>query len=208
VPGSIYGDAMAGGFLVRAAAKATLQAWLPQYLAEVGRRFLPGGEPLPAIQRWETPHSFEDVPLHHTPLVAVTTPGLVDEPQRDGRGLWRGRMATGVVTVVAARDRDACADLADLYELAIRTCLLQHPSLGGHVDSVGWADTRYDELRGVEAQFQGAATMLFVVELELGYGAPAGPEDPELLELPVPSATEDEDWPTITAATVTVEAKD
>lgn len=204
---NIYGDTMAGAFTVRHAVRDTLQAWLPFYLAEVGRRFLDTQEPLPAVARWETPHNFEDIPVQHTPLVAITTPGLVDEPTRTGDGLWRGTYACGVVIVVAARSRDEVADLADLYELAVRSAILQHPGLGDRVDDTTWVDNRYDELREVEAQRMSAATDLFLVNLELGYGAPVGPEDPLLMELPVPSPDVNGDWPTITAATVTVAKK-
>lgn len=123
---------------VAQAAEATLKAWLPATVAEVADAH--------ALELF-VPRDPEDYRLVATAdavravdrvAVAVTSPGLTERPRRSGRGTYDARYALVVSTFVRAADYDVTLRTASAYAVAVRTALLQHPSLGGFASGVEW----------------------------------------------------------------------
>lgn len=124
-----------GAHEVTKAAAATLTTWLPSVLDEVNQA---KGLEL------ADPSSFEQVPTADAvrqidgTTVAIAAPGLIGEPHRSGRGEWSATWA--VVVTVFTRQDDYASTLAaaSAYGVAVRTALLQHPTLGGIASAVDW----------------------------------------------------------------------
>lgn len=144
---AIFGSLVTGTD-VEQAALDTLQTWSPTYLAWVERHTGRAAQSVPAPRSWITSADFTRWPEEQLPSVLLLSPGLAEEPSRDGRGSIRAKFALGVAVVVSARDRAETDALAKLYVAAFRAAILQHPSLGGFAEGVEWLDERYDALPG------------------------------------------------------------
>lgn len=116
---------------VEQATIATLQAWLPTYIAELERRegLDPGS--VAAIRSWATVNKFRRAPQEQLPAAIVVSPGISQPPERRGDGLIDAWWRIGVAIVVFASTREATNDLAKLYAAAVRTIIVQKPALAG-----------------------------------------------------------------------------
>src|SRR5690606_6246252 len=76
-------------------------------------------------------------------------PGLTEAPRKE-RQEYITKWAIGVGAVVSGQDRDNTFDLAEIYAAAIRSLVMQQPSLSGFAAGIDWLGERFDELLGPE----------------------------------------------------------
>lgn len=185
---------------VEEAARSTLQAWIPTYLASMERQLGLAPRTLPPPRSWVVSTEVDRWPEEALPSVLLLSTGLAEEPARDGQGRYRARFALGVAVVVSASDEKATDELAKIYTAAIRTCLLQQHSLGGLALGVDWEDERYDVLPGRSRGPLAAGQVVLSVDVEDVVAARSGPRGtpPDDPYVEPPSA------PEVTGATATV----
>jgi hypothetical protein len=136
---------------VEDAALAQLQAWLPDYLCEVERThgLTPGDLPRP--RSWIVSSAVEKMPEDQLPAVILASPGLVDGPQADGRGIYTARWRLVVGIMAAARGNRYALRLVRLYALGARASLLQQQALPGlSMRRIDWLDERYRLLDSID----------------------------------------------------------
>jgi hypothetical protein len=144
-PGLIVDTTVTGDALV-----ATLDRWLPTYLAHLGRldRERRGDQGLtPEIVRpprsWHraiVPVEDDGVlwPDRALPAVYVVYDGLADDPVHDGNGKYSCEYRFEIAAVVQAADQDGANRLSQIYYAAIVGAIMQRQSLGGHAGGVTW----------------------------------------------------------------------
>lgn len=181
---------------VEEAVLATLRNWVPLYLAEVERNvgLDPGFYDRPADSSYTARTDFDKWPEEWLPLVMAITPGIEDDPPKDGYGHLRARFGIGVVCVVSSVDRLETRRYAYRLGAAVRAALVQHASLdlalGGTVRGVDLVGGRNNELPTEDDRTIWASRQLFVVEVgnflsTNGPGITVPPADP-LEPLPEP----------------------
>lgn len=132
---------------VERAALATLKLWMPAYLAELERQQGRDPESLPRVRRWFILDELADVPVGGGPTIAIVSPGLAgDRPNAGNDGKYDARFRLGVGIFLGARDQEASHDLAGIYVAAIRSILVQHPTLGDVAAGIEWLEESYDDL--------------------------------------------------------------
>jgi hypothetical protein len=132
---SVYGRIVTGTD-VRAAAQATLEQWLPSYLAEMQRQ---KSLSLPPVRHYSTGID-PATPADQLPGVVLVAPGITGTPERRGAGVYDAWWALGVGVVVAHELRDTACLWAETYTGAIKACLVQQKSLGGFAADLEWVD--------------------------------------------------------------------
>jgi len=188
---------------VEAAAIATLQDWLPTYLAEIERQTGRDPESLPMVRGWSTSRELRKWPEDQLPAAVVVSPGIIGEPRKGGE-YWNARWLLGIAVVVSARDQEATNSLAKLYAGAVRSALLQHPSLGGVATGIDWQTERNNEIGAEDERSLASCQVIFEVEVHEVSGAeryglgepPADPYDP------------DPTWPEVETTEITVGIKE
>lgn len=176
---------------VEVAAIRVLKRWSGTYLAECERQrdYEPGS--LPRIRAWTASPTLDKWPEDQLPVVIVISPGLIDGPSPDGRGLYRARFSLGIAPVTSAAGLERTAELAKLYTAALRSCLIQHQSLEGFALGVEWLDESYDDLPLDDGRTLGAGQAIFAVEvggIARRWNGPSTPNDPaEVDTTPLPT---------------------
>lgn len=171
---------------VEAAVLQTLRLWTPHYLDELGRQLtLPNALPAPRSYRvWSDQ---EHWPEDQTPAVIVVCPGIVkDSPTRNPTGYdatWR--VSAGCV--VTAVDQVHVRHNAGVYAAALRSALVQHPSLGGRALATRW---RGEDI--VQDAESGRTTALAIADFEVDV---ADVVDPQAGPLQVPDPVPPGGWP-------------
>jgi hypothetical protein len=155
------------GMQVAEAARATLQDFLIDHIAEIERqRGLPP-QTIAAPMNWsfvlDLRRAADEANL---PRVMVECAGLDGRPERGGEGFWRAPWALVVSAVVSARDDESTERLARRYAAAIRDCLLSHRTLGGVAETVRWTDEQYDPLGSDDTQAIASGSVAFTVWVE------------------------------------------
>ena len=153
--------------------------WSPTYLAELGRQT--GREPdaLPQVRAWTLANDLEKWPEDQLPAVLIISTGLIDEPTKEGRGIWRSKWALGIACIVSAARPDETSDLARTYAAAMRTLLLQHPPEGCF--GITWRDESYDDIAQIDGRSISCGQVVFDVEYSevvSAYRGPVTPPDP------------------------------
>jgi hypothetical protein len=187
------------GFEVEEACKATLELWLPTYLAEVERQNTIESRALPVPASWVTENQFEQVQGAPLPCLIIVSSGTDAPPERDGDGAYRFWFSCGVAAIVEAVTDTAARRLAQLYAAAIAAILVQKPSLGGvaartELQAVTHDDAPPDFLRGGCAVARVVASVL----LENVVTAFAGPAVPDL---------DPEPWPHVSTVQIDTERR-
>jgi hypothetical protein len=150
------------GMQVAEAARATLQAHLVDYIAQIERERGLAPRTIAAPKSWDLTLDLRrarDEGNH--PRILIECPGLDDDPERGGDGFWRAPWALVVSAVVSARDDESTERLARRYAAAIRECLQRNPTLLGFADSVRWTDEQYDRLGSDDTQAIAAGSATF-----------------------------------------------
>jgi hypothetical protein len=176
VTGTLYGQIITGG-QVRAAYQALLQQWLPAYLAEIERQT---GLDLPPPRQYGTGIP-QDTPPEELPGIVIVAPGVNGALERRG-GAYDVPWGVGVGTVVAHTHRDTACAWTEAYNAAIRSCVLQHGSLGGFATETTWEDEECSEVAWTTEQSTWMGTLYFtsliphVVDISGGPSVPAAPD--------------------------------
>lgn len=167
---------LAGADEVCAAVERTLTTWLPSVTAEIAAA---GGPTLPVPTTYDMPEaralSNGSAAL---PAVVVSSPGLVGAPERDEEGSYRASWRVIVTAFARGDDYRSTARAVRGYALAIRTALLQHPSLGRFAAELTWDGEEYAALDPAAARTIGGAFVTFTVTVDGVTDATAGPAVP------------------------------
>lgn len=134
---------------LEAAARDTLQKWMPTYLAELDRQHnAPVPHPGIATPASVVTHRLDAPwPDENLPRIVVQCPGTTSLERR-GDGWYDAWYALTVICVVAAPSLDDTLKLSAFYAAAARAILLQKPTLEGVASASRWLEERYDRLEG------------------------------------------------------------
>lgn len=200
---NVFGPIVTGAD-VEAAALATLQLWMTTYLAEIERQTGRSPHALPPIRSWEIIDDLARWPEDQVPAIVLASPGLAGEPQKGGDGTYQATWHLIVAVIASGRDRGSSRSLAQAYGAAVRTLLLQQPSLGGFATAVEWIGERYDVLTSEVARTLAGGRLEFTVDVDDVVSIAGAPLHPD----PEPDPYVDPgDWPTVVEADVTLEAR-
>lgn len=175
------------------AVEDTLVTWLPSVSAEIAAA---KNVSLPAV----TSYSMPDPQALRSgsaelPALVVSSPGLASPPQRDGEGMYRAAWTVVVSVFARGVDYRDTARVVRGYALAVRTSLLQHPSLGDFASELVWVNEEYDALDPAAARTAGGAfitVQVVVDDVTDAYGGPLiAPQAPaSLITNAGPTATD------------------
>jgi hypothetical protein len=165
---------------------ATLRLWLPTYMSEVERQL--GLDPAyyqrpPGDASYVVHSDFDKWPEEMLPLVIVVSPGIDDDPPKDGNRRYRASFQIGTICVVSSITQEETRRYAQRMGAALRAALIQKQSLGqafeGRVRGVTWHGSRNNELQSDSERTIWANRQLFTVEVGDILGGAAGPSTPE-----------------------------
>lgn len=185
----------------------TLQAWLPTYLAELERRT--GRDPgaVPMVKSWRRSNRFYRFPQDQLPAAIVISPGTTGQPERRGAGTIDAWWRIGIAIVCSANTPEATNELAKLYAAAVRTAVLQQPSLAGDpadphpfAAKVLFVGEVTDDVPAEYLEVGCTAQVEFDVLVEGIADTTAGPA--------APTVDTPDDWPTVTSQHVDIEVED
>lgn len=185
---------------VEDAALAQLETWLSDYLYEVERHHELELGSLPRPRSWLISSAVEKMPEDQLPAVILASPGLLDPPLADGRGVYTARWRLVIAVMVNARGNRLALRLARLYALAVRGVLLQQQALPElAVRRIDWLDERYRLLDSIDdrtlciSEVEVAAEVSDVLSRHEGPLAPGwgpGLSDPDSPEWPTATSTD------------------
>ena len=166
------------GRQVRLAFKSHIELWFPTYIAEVSR--IEGrGASLPGFRSYVSALDLQEGKFeeHQMPSCVIVAPGLLTEPEKRG-GTLSATWAVSVGCVVAGQDRDNTFELAEMYAAAVRSAVMQNPSIGGFSGGTDWLGERYDEIPNDMLRTLAAGTVHFSVQVMDSMEFSAGPDVP------------------------------
>lgn len=152
---SVYGRIVTGTD-IELAVEGTLKTFLPDYLSEVADQHGLGRNYLLMPASWNLSNEVDNWPEDQLPACIVVSPGLVDDPIREG-GKFDATWGVSVAWVVSSQDRRSTRELLQLYLGATRSLMLQHQSLPqwneelgkvqtGIATGIDWLDEGYDDV--------------------------------------------------------------
>lgn len=133
---------------VCAAVELTLREHLPLALQAIAEQH--GIEPA----KLKPPQTWEQLPetsgieqqVDQLPALVIASPGLSERPVLDSDGDYMTAWTVSALAVVRGSSYRETQQLARFYAAAIRTALVQHPSLGGRANGVEWTGEDYARL--------------------------------------------------------------
>lgn len=184
------------------AAKLTLQTWLSTYLAEVERQsdVVAGSYERP--RSYTTSNDFEKFDEAQTPAIIIVSSGIIGTPVKQGDGTYRTTWALGVGVVCSGSDEGDVRTMVNIYTAAIRTLLVQRPSLGQFAQGLNYEDEKYDEVTGAKRRTLQAGYVACSVEVDNVVDASGGPITPS--DPPTPATDPIPDWPIAESGSVLV----
>ena len=196
---TIFGDIVTGAD-VEAAVQATIERWMPDYLAEVGAKYGYARGSLPLFRSFVPSLTIDTFEEDQTPSCVIVSPGTLSNPEKRQRAM-HARFALGIGCIVSGKDKDNTRLLARIYAAAVRTLIIQKPSLGEFAEGVNWISERYDAITALESASRtlGAGVLQFGVDVgyvNQAYGGPMAPTDPT-----VPPG----DWPEVEKVVLTID---
>lgn len=84
---------------------------------------------LPKLRGWVSVPTQDSLKTTQMPSGTITCPGLVDKPTKRAQG-WSGKYRLGVGVYVREDGYDAVQQAASDWLVAVRSCILAHPTLG------------------------------------------------------------------------------
>lgn len=150
------------------ALQQTLRDHLESALTDVGTH---AGAILPAPRSWGLMTDFAALPDKQSPAIAVTSPGLEDEPGSGGESrmsssvsaIWRVRAHA----VVRASTYEETARTVYRYAAALRVAVLRNRKLHQNVArTTRWLDEEYDALSVSTARTIAACAVDFAVVVD------------------------------------------
>lgn len=183
---------------------ATLRKWMPTYLREIElqRNLEPGR--IAAPRTYGTRNEFTTFPDEAMPIVVVVSPGLTSEPRADGEGRYSGWWALGVGVVARADDEQHTNQLAKIYGAAVRTILIQKPTLdeSWEFNGIQWVDEDFTDVpvSDIERTIRASRNVfqVGVANMATKFVGPAVPTEPD------PDTQPGSEWPEVETADVTV----
>lgn len=124
----------------------TLVKWLPTYLREVERQLDVPIQSTPEPEHFTNRNSFDFLPGEKFPKVVAISPGLSGSPTANGTGQYRATWRMGVGAAIAANSEPLANQWVKIYGAAIRSIMLNYPSLDGLAEAVRWEDELYEDL--------------------------------------------------------------
>lgn len=178
---SLFGIIKTGGD-VEQAVISHLEEWVTTYLAEIERQQGIPPKSLPTVDHWVSTNEFRKWAEEQTPVGVVISPGISDDPVKDGEGTYRAKWHVGIAVVIKGRNRAEVSENAKLYAAAVRGAMLQHRSLGGFARGVEWKDETYTDVPTKSERTMGSAQSVFEIEVPETINVFAGlvtkPEEP------------------------------
>lgn len=148
------------------AMKATLEMWLPAYLAHLARLKDRDPETIATPGSWHTVNEpLQKWPEDQVPAIYVVSTGILGEPQLSGEGIYRADFDIGVAAVVEDVTREDTDDLCKLYAAAIWGAVTQNRSLGGTADGTRWTGGTWDVVPGERARNLAGCEVRFAVTI-------------------------------------------
>jgi hypothetical protein len=117
---------------VEQAVLETLQAWMPSHLAHQEDRKGYANGTLPPVKSWPTISEFDMEVHEQMPAVFIVSAGTSDITH--DRGSYRTTWRFEVGIAIAGVDEREARRLAALYLAAVKSSLVQNPTLGGAVE--------------------------------------------------------------------------
>ncbi len=172
-----------------------LKNWMPAYLAEMERLTGRDAQTLPFPKSYTTtPRAPEKWIDSQLPAVLCVSTGLASAPKKEGSGSTRAIWRIGLATICSARNEEETHLFAKLYFAALRSAMVQHPSLGGFAEDTVWQGEDYDLTPSESRRSMASGYGLFdievteVVNARMGLAEP--PDDPyDVPDMPVVTAT-------------------
>lgn len=195
-----YGTIIDGGTVERAV-QATLQTWLPTYLAEVARQNSLNPASLTSIRDWRIVNELE-APLgpKQLPALWLVSPGLEGEPYQ-AEDTFSASWLVTMAVIVSARDHTQTIHIARLYTAAVRAALTQKPPTDIPVSDCRWLDESYDRGPAILENTIAYGTLTFRVTVDDVLAPFGGPDEPPADPIePLP------DTPNVTAVALQLEA--
>lgn len=183
---NVFGRIVSGK-MVRVAMRDHVRRWFPTYIAEVARNDGRRPEEMPLFRSFPSALDMPDGKFleDQMPSCVIVAPGLIEEPTKH-RGLYITRWAVAVGAAVSGQDRESTFDLSELYAAALRSLVMQNPSLGGFATATDWMGERYDDIPNDMSRTLAAGTVQFSVEVQGALDASAGPDAPLVDPIPDP----------------------
>lgn len=130
---------------IEAAVEATLDKWLPTYLAEVADQNDDTRGQYETIATYSRVNSADEKLLEdQLPGCLIVCPGFSRTPEVQGDGSVTAGFAVGVSIIISSTDKEDTRNLTSRYTMAVMASLIQHPSLGDVADSLKIEDFRSD----------------------------------------------------------------
>lgn len=174
----VFGRIIDGG-QVEDAVIATLQLWLPTYIAEVAAQNGLDRSAIPNIRSYHTVNSYDKWPEDQLPSLVVISGGVPDDITVASGGVHRAQFAFGFAVFCSANTESNTARMAKRYAAAIRACFVQHQSLGGFARGVEWKGEVYDDVESVDSRSLASARGVYLVEVDDVVSSGKGPSEPE-----------------------------
>lgn len=175
---------------LRIGVQALLEKWTPAVLAELVRRETGAAY---GPKAWPAPRTYRRLPVDDDeafalagdqfPMVAVTSPGLSDDAERDGDGRHQAIWWIHAIVLVRGQTWDDTADRVGLYTASLRAAAVRERVPVDGAGRLRWARERYDAVGARDGRTLGAGVVTFrlpvgdVLDDDSGpLEPPAGPE--------------------------------
>lgn len=182
-----------------------LQKWFKSYAAEVAqqRGFTRGVFAEPKFWATTAVLTQETIAQVRYPCVLIVNPGLNKPPRRRGDGTYEGDYTVGIMVMSNASGEQGAQRMAKRYGAAVRTAIMQRPSLDADIEILGveWTDERFNDYIGADQEQVSSAINLFNVTVGGIMHALDGP--PIIFPDPLPEPADGDeneeypDWPTV-----------
>jgi hypothetical protein len=146
---------------VEAATIATLQKWLPTYLAETARQH--DLTRIATPKSWATASAYDRWPEQQLPAIIVSAPGTEGDPRVDGDRVYAADYELRVTAEVIARHGNEARLLGQLYAGAVRVAMMQRRSLGDGMRVTDWRGESNTTLEIVDRRTRFGAQNIFRV---------------------------------------------
>lgn len=117
----------------------------------------------PPPKSWQMLQDVDDLTIDQSPLVVVTTPGLVGEPSRMAGGKHRASWIIDAYVFVRGQSYDDVRIRVFTYAAALRTTLGRWRV--GAIYPTRWVDESYAEIPSEQTRTLGGAVVSFVVDV-------------------------------------------
>lgn len=162
---------------VLAMLKERYQTWLDEVAQQRGR----ARGAYKTARTWTTVNDFASWDAVPLPCVLIISPGMVDEPRRNGDGTYTARWYVATAVIVSAKDVASTRKLAMRYGAALRACMLQNKTLNGALDGkarvVDWISEDYDDIDTDDSKTLATAKNIFTIEVDDVVNTHRGPTE-------------------------------